>query len=185
MQRNMGLLLQKNLFIKTSSTTLAYHLKFLLAQVKVCCPISYCGISSLTTVAFRSEACDFEDQNAVGLASQKNKRRGFISHDKKEALTGEKMESTLTVAELNSFIVGNKSRNCLLKVKVTKDRNCYGKVKNKRRWWSWCGTECLKTFTLSLKSCCCMSNVPLHCITLYAEMLYFPCTNQGMHLFYV
>ena len=40
----------------------------------------------------------------------------------------------LTVAELNSFIVGNKSRNCLLKVKARKDRNCYGKVKNKMVW---------------------------------------------------
>lgn len=41
------------------------------------------------------------------------------------------MELMLTVAELNSFIVGNKSRNCLLKVKARKDRNCYGQVKNK------------------------------------------------------
>lgn len=41
------------------------------------------------------------------------------------------MESTLTVADLNSFVVSNKSRNCLLKVKARKGETAMAKLKTR------------------------------------------------------
>lgn len=70
------------------SNTVAYHLKFLLAQAKLCSPISYCGVPSLTTIAFELEVCNSVDKNRVGLASWKNKRKVFISPEEGGALTG-------------------------------------------------------------------------------------------------
>lgn len=148
--------------------------------MKLCCPISSCGVSSLTTIAFRLEACNFDDQDRVSLASWKNKRGVFISHEERgstkrvvvSASSG-RVESTLTVAGLTVLLLVIKAE-IALKVKVRKDRNCYGEVKNNRRRWSWWDTECLKIFTLSLKSCCCMSNVPLHNIALVCRNAVFP-----------
>lgn len=61
--------------------TPAYHLKFLLAQVKWCCPISYCGVPFVTKIALGLEACNFEDKNRVDLASWTNKSRVLISRE--------------------------------------------------------------------------------------------------------
>lgn len=101
--------------------------------MQLCCPISDCGVPSLTTVDFGLEACNFEDKNSVNLASWKNKKNFTIVKTGSAVVTAAsgRVESTLTVADLNSFVVSNKSRNCLLKAKARKGRTAMAKLKTR------------------------------------------------------